>query len=212
MSTTYSDPVLTQDELAFISEMDFTQKTMSDSVDLKLELDDDARINVLLERLGLATELKLVAQYHNQQLVFPVCIAQGEFGKFSMELRSPEIFESGEHLRNWRYKLEAPLKAFCRSSNKQFVLNELSSTGFCIALDYHSAPEQLCLDIKLPETQTHLEFNAKKVRCASNNQSAYSIELNDAEREILRRFLFKQHRHQFKDGNVQVPLLEKMIA
>lgn len=197
MSSTYSDPVLTQDELAFISEMDFTQKDLSDSVDLKLELDDDARINVLLERLGLASELKLVAQYHEQQLVFPVCIAQGEFGKFSMELRSPEIFESGERLRNWRHRLNTPLVATCQQTQQQYVLNELSSTGFCLAVDFDDATKHLELSVDLPDSQDVLNFNAYKVRQSHQAQTAYTIDLDEPQRDILRRFLFKMHREYY---------------
>lgn len=196
MSSTYSDSVLTQDELAFIREMDFVQQSVPDAVDLKLDLDGDGRINLLLERLGLASELKLVAQYHNQQLVFPVAIAQGEFGKFSMELRSPEIFELGEHLRNWRCQLSEPLFGFCSISHKEFALSELSSTGLCIQHSYHNAPKQLKLALGLPESKDILELRAQKVRQVSDSKTAYRIELDDLKREALRRSLFKLHRHQ----------------
>ncbi|MCP4984758.1 MAG: hypothetical protein GY928_01460 [Colwellia sp.] len=193
MITANSDTVLTQDELDFISELDFDSSNTLPSKDMTLNINGDDK---LLERLDLANELQMQARYDNHKFIFPVKIIEGELGLFQIELQSPEIFEIGSHLRNWRYKLEQPIIGTCKVANTQFDLNEISTTGFCLDVDDDNAPGTLELELNLPNAEKSLLIKANKVRKTELGKIAYTMHLNLEPRERLRRFLFTQHRLQ----------------
>ena len=201
---------LSNEELLFISGMDFDQDLTSiDASGLSVGLLADEKTNILLERLDLACDLRLTAQFQSHQLIFPVALEQSEFGQFSMQIQTPEIFELGSQPRNWRHRLAVPLSVTCTIANTQFDLHEISSTGFCLNIDENTdMPELLELELILPDCGSEMQFKASKVRDL-NNQTAYEMDLCQERRERLRKFLFNRHRLEHSQETI-IPMEESL--
>ncbi|GAA4493169.1 hypothetical protein [Pseudaeromonas paramecii] len=201
-----SEALLTAEELAFIHELECDPSQLSRSDASVIELGGDAHANSLLARLGLANELKLVTLFRQHELVFPVDVVMDETQSFRLELHSPEIFELGVRLRNWRLKLATPLPVRSRLDRRPLALAEISSTGFCIDGRDDDAPEFLELDFRLPESQELLQLSGIKVRRTQSGCTAYSMALAPEPREPLRRFLYQCHKQNYEDLSGQSPV------
>jgi len=194
------EQLLTAEELAFIRELE-CEASQIDAADTPvIELGGDSHANALLARLGLANELKLVTLYRQHELVFPVEVVMDETHSFRLELHSPEIFELGGRLRNWRLKLPAPMPVRCGEDRRPCELAELSSTGFCIDMQDDAAPEFLELDFRLPESHELLHLRGVKVRRTQSGSVAYRMAMAPEPREQLRRFLYQCHKQNYEAG------------
>jgi len=194
------EQLLTAEELAFIRELECEASQLDVADTPVIELGGDSHANALLARLGLANELKLVTLYRQHELVFPVEVVMDETHSFRLELHSPEIFELGARLRNWRLKLPAPLPVCSGDDPHPCELEELSSTGFCIDMQDEAAPEFLELDFRLPESHELLHLRGVKVRRTQSGSVAYSMEMAPEPREQLRRFLYQCHKQNYEVG------------
>jgi len=194
---------LSNEELSFISGMYFDQDLANiNPTGSFVGLLADEKSYPLLERLGLACNLKLTAEFKNHRLIFPVAIEKSEFGQFNMHIQTPEIFELGSYTRNWRHQLTEPLSVTCNIANAQFDLHEISSTGFCLNINGNEEmPEQLDLEMILPDCGSEMKFKASKVRDLTH-QTAYEMDLCQERREQLRKFLFNRHRLEHSEEHL----------
>ena len=193
MLRTKKNNVLTQDELDFIFEMRFDGDTEINLEDMRFDLSFDGVNAMLLNGLMVSDQLQIQAYYENYKFIFPLSIGKDKYDQFYMELKSPEILEIGSYLRHWRYKLEQPLACKSKCEKFQFLLDEISSSGFCLDLPSASAPESLELELALPNGEI-MECIAHKVRQTTANKTAYTMTLATPKENSLRSFLFTQHR------------------
>jgi hypothetical protein len=193
MLRTKKNNVLTQDELDFIGEMRFEGDTEINAGDMRFGLSSDGINAILLNGLMASEQLKIQAYYEDYKFIFPLSIGKNEFDQFYMELKSPEILEIGSYPRHWRYKFEQPLTCRSKGEKIQFLLYEISSSGFCLDLATANAPETLELELALPNGEI-MECTAQKVRPTSAKKTAYTMTLTTRTDNSLRSFLFTQHR------------------
>lgn len=152
---------------------------------------------LLLPLMERADGLLLVAHYRHHLLRFPVRLQRDEFGRPTLAIDAPEILETGPTLRDWRLQPVAPLRVFDQDGEESLLrIHDLSGSGLLLEFGAHqSAPEQLNLQLQLPECGTLLPLTAARVRHLDGQRVAYRLNGEDevlAER--LRWFLFHQHR------------------
>lgn len=152
---------------------------------------------LLLPLMERADHLLLVASYRHHLLRFPVRLQRDEFGRPTLAIDAPEILETGPTLRNWRLQPLAPLRLLDPHGNDiQLRIHDLSVSGLSLEFDDpQTIPEQLNLQLELPECGTRLPLAAARVRHLDGQRVAYRLQPGDeALAERLRWFLFQQHR------------------
>lgn len=184
--------LLDADELALLGEVLLAPAEAEAPIPLNLPFGQ-----LLLPLMERADGLLLVASYGHHLLRFPVRLQRDEFGRPALAIDAPEILETGPTLRDWRLQPLAPLRLLDHNGNEiRLRIHDLSVSGLALEFeDPQAIPEQLSLQLELPECGTRLPLAAARVRHLDPQRVAYRLlAADDALSERLRWFLFHQHR------------------
>ncbi|MBB1427813.1 hypothetical protein ACRN9Z_02695 [Shewanella frigidimarina] len=187
---------LSDEELAYFSgvfspEDDSTDNTLSrHSLSVATEIPQ-----VLAHILGNA-KLTLLAEISYYRLWFPLILKQDELGQFLPELGIPEVIDMRGGERSWRLNNVKNIKVIDNDTAKFVEVLSLSSSGMTIKV-----PQEL--NAKVPRlTQlilpngVHLDMVFEPVR-TENGVMAAKISAEGESREILRQFLFSEHKAKY---------------
>ena len=163
--------------------------------------------DTLLFQLGLADDLQLVANYGNHHLVFPVQMKMGDFSNFSMSLKSPKIYETGEHLRSWRLDADSAMMLVNDDGEKlNYQIKDISASGISLLIDDiedGEFPDELNnIYLQLPD-RDKLLISGSKIRRVDANSVAYSLgdSTDDEVLASLAEYLFERHAEKYPDAH-----------
>ncbi|MCT8987537.1 hypothetical protein [Shewanella phaeophyticola] len=189
---------LSEEELAYFCDV-FSPERSGDSDDNTLSkhsLSVATEIpQVLSHILGNAT-LTLLAEISYYRLWFPLQLKQDEFGQFTPELGTPEVIDMRGGERSWRMDNVKDLRVIDSETSKLVEVLSLSSSGITIKV-----PQEL--DTQSPRhtrlilpngTQVDMEFEPVRTE---NGVMAAKISAEGENRQMLRQFLFNQHKAKF---------------
>ena len=162
----------------------------------------------LLFQLGLADDLQLVANYGDHHLVFPVQMEMGDFSNFSMSLKSPKIYETGEHLRSWRLAADKTMSIVNEAGEMlPYHVKDLSASGISLLIEDNenaALPEVLNnLYLQLPDRE-RLPICGSQIRRIDQHTVAYSLGkgTDDAVLSSLTEYLFECHAEQHPEAHI----------
>ena len=208
MAEDIKEVVVNDDELKLLSEMIMDiEEPSSDKKELEFDINGTNGKDALLFQLGLADDLQLVANYGNHHLVFPVQMKMGDFANFSMSLKSPNIFETGDQLRSWRLPADKTISLVNEQDEElHYQVKDLSASGISLLIDDEEQaefPDQLHnIYLKLPN-RDRLAISGSRIRHIDNKTVAYSLgkSTDDAVLATLADFLFECHVEQHPEAH-----------
>ncbi|MDA7746213.1 PilZ domain-containing protein [Psychromonas sp.] len=206
MADSHKEFLVNEDEFELLSEMLMETEIMDDKA-LKYDISGRGGKDTLLFQLGLADDLQLVANYGDHHLVFPVQMEMGDFANFSMNLKSPKIYETGEKLRSWRLPADKTMRIVNEDGEElHYQIKDLSASGISllIADDENKAfPEKLHnIYLQLPNRE-RLAISGSQIRRIDDQTVAYSLgkSTDDEVLASLAEYLFECHAEQHPEAH-----------
>lgn len=201
MSDTLQRNLLSQEEIDFLQNELTEDDQVIDTVDpyqtentVELHVEGFGFSNSLLQRIGMADQIKLQADFERFCLLFPVQIQASVHGGFNMVLSSPEIIDHDGRARNWRMHKQTEFQLLHHDSNSPLELLDISTTGFAISIDSNTAPETLSIELRSKQGEIE-KLNAEKVRTRKDGGVAYQLVGMDTNQRIaLRSLLYNAYR------------------
>ncbi|MCJ8170194.1 hypothetical protein [Atopomonas sediminilitoris] len=168
--------------------------------------------NAMLVRLAASSELQMTALFRSHKLVFPLHLVQDEFGKLTLELRPPRIYEQGPTTRQWRLQPHLPLRLLSVDGEQTTLHIEQISQSGALIHGSNGTPEHLKAFIELPSSK-RVPVSAVKVRDIGSQQAAYLLSYDEQEQEDqINSFIFDQHRQQHPELSIDEHLADMGIS
>ncbi|RBW46390.1 hypothetical protein DS885_08520 [Psychromonas sp. B3M02] len=202
----HEELLINDQELDLLSEM-LAETEKAENKELVYDITGKTGEEALLFQLGLADDLQLVANYGNHHLVFPVQMQMGDFNNFSMSLKSPKIFETGDQLRAWRLSNNTAMSIVNEEGDVlPYRVKDLSASGISLLIDdpeNETLPKDLNnIYLQLPD-QERLAISGSQIRRIDKHTVAYSLgkEGDDSTLSSLTEYLFKCHAEQHPEAH-----------
>lgn len=193
-------------EFELLSEV-LVETSKIDGKELKYDISSHSGKDTLLFQLGLADDLQLVANYEGHHLVFPVQMEMGDFSNFSIVLKAPKIYETGEQLRSWRLSSNKTLTIVNEEGLElPYHVKNLSASGISLLVEDHKRqphPERLHnIYLQLPN-RDRLAISGSQIRRVDEQTVAYSLgqSTDDAVLASLAEYLFECHAEQHPEAH-----------
>jgi len=207
MAKLHEELLINDQELDLLSEM-LAETEKAENKELVYDISGKSGQESLLFQLGLADDLQLVANYGNHHLVFPVQMQMGDFSNFSMSLKSPKIFETGDQLRAWRLSNNTAMSIVNEKGEVlPYRVKDLSASGISLLIDdpeCETLPKELNnIYLQLPD-QERLAISGSQIRRIDQHTVAYSLgkEGDDNMLSSLTEYLFKCHAEQHPEAHI----------
>ena len=197
--------VLTDEELAYFSNALSSDDNESDNVLLGHSLSVETEIPHVLAHILGNSKLTLLAEISYYRLFFPLKLTVDELGVFSPTLGTPEVIDMRGGERSWRLNKIKGVRVVDKATQKDIEVLSLSSSGMTI-----KAPQEFTLqnaqkkdEQKEHQSQlilpngTQLDMAYEEVR-TENGVMAVKINAEGMSREVLREFLFNEHKSQYE--------------
>lgn len=179
----------------------------TENEEVEFEVGSKGGKDALLFQLGLADDLQLVANYGNHHLVFPVQMKMSDFSNFSMSLKSPKIFETGDNLRSWRLDGDSEMTLVNDGDEKlKYTIKDISASGISLLIDDiedNEFPDELNnIYLQLPEREKLL-LSGSQIRRVDANSVAYSLSESTGDEVLasLAEYLFERHAEKFPEAH-----------
>lgn len=207
MAKSDKELLINNQEFELLSEM-LLDTDISENKELNYDISSRSGKDALLFQLGLADDLQLVANYGSHHLIFPVQMKMGDFANFSMTLKSPKIYETGDKLRSWRLSADKTMRIVNEDGEVlPYRVKDLSASGISLLIDdpeNESLPEVLSnLYLQLPDRE-RLAISGSRIRRIDSYTVAYSLG-EDSDDEVLAsltEYLFECHAEQHPDAHI----------
>ncbi|WP_298940127.1 PilZ domain-containing protein [uncultured Psychromonas sp.] len=207
MTKSDKELLINDQEFELLSEM-LLDTEISDNKELNYDISSTSGKDALLFQLGLADDLQLVANYGSHHLIFPVQMKMGDFTNFSMTLKSPKIYETGDKLRSWRLSADKTMRIVNEKGELlPYRVKDLSASGISLLIDdpeNESLPLTLSnIYLQLPDRQ-RLAICGSQIRRIDKYTVAYSLgkESDDEMLSALTEYLFECHAEQHPDAHI----------
>lgn len=190
------DPILTQDELDFIQNMQHNPNLNLRDTSRSLVVNGGVQIQDLLTRLAAHEQVTLQAQFDNQQMTFPLHLVEDEFHALHLELGAPSIFEEGPRIRPWRLVLPEPVALVTeKGSQTALWVHEMSFKGVLLEIRKKTTPPKYFNAWFRPAGLAPIAMRGTFERLTEHGLAAYRLSQNrkdDTER--LRQYILEEHR------------------
>ncbi|WP_426152116.1 hypothetical protein [Pseudomonas sp. DC3000-4b1] len=190
------DSLLSQDELDFIRSLHNSPEGELADTGAGLAVEGAGRLQDLLLRLVARGCVTIQAQFQNQQLSFPLRVAEDEFHAQRIRLGAPTIYEDGPMVRPWRLALAEAIPLQDRNGDASSLwVVEISVNGLVLQVrDGGAAPEVFSLWFA-PPGYTPIALRGSLERQTADGLLAYRLMPHDPqETERLHDYILEQHR------------------
>ncbi|WP_350431574.1 hypothetical protein ABIS04_15055 [Shewanella sp. H8] len=196
--------ILSNEELAYFSDVFSPQDDNIDNSLSRHSLSVATEIPQVLAHILGNAKLTLLAEISYYRLWFPLTVKLDDLGRFSPELGIPEVIDMRGGERSWRLDHVKNVTVIDNDTAIDVEVLSLSSSGMTIKV-----PQEF--DTTLPHSSqlilpngTHIHITFEPVR-TENGIMAAKINAEGESREILRQFLFSEHKakyaHLYKNIN-----------
>ncbi|WP_299269215.1 hypothetical protein [uncultured Psychrosphaera sp.] len=151
---------------------------------------------VLAHILGNA-KLTLLAEISYYRLWFPLTLKVDDLGIFSPELGIPEVIDMRGGERSWRLDHVKNVKVIDNDTAKDVEVLSLSSSGMTIKVPQEFDTSMSHLSQLVLSNGDRLDVTLEPVR-TENGVMAAKISAEGESREILRQFLFSEHKAKYE--------------
>lgn len=198
--------VLSPEERTFLARL-LTSETPAMPADRSFMIDGGDTGNTLLSGLATHSKMSLESRFADFWMSFPLTLAEDEFHALHLTLGAPRIYEYGPNQRPWRLHLDTPIVLQDANGEPTALrVRELSPSGMLVDLSAtDTAPIQFVLWLPLPD-QDPVQIRCTLVRSRGMRRAAYRMRLvNPEQAEDIRRFIFRQHRLQHPELEIDIP-------
>jgi hypothetical protein len=197
-------PTLSDEELAYFSDVFAPEDDSTDNSLAKHSLSVATEIPQVLAHILGNAKLTLLAEISYYQLWFPLTLKQDDLGQFSPQLGAPEVIDMRGGERSWRLDHVKNIKVMDNDSAKYVEVLSLSSSGMTIKVPQELNAKMPHLTQLILPNGVHLDMVFEPVR-TENGIMAAKISAEGESREMLRQFLFSEHKakysHLYKNIN-----------
>ncbi|MBB1437432.1 hypothetical protein H5202_01870 [Shewanella sp. SG41-4] len=195
---------LSDEEIAYFSGVFSPEDDSADNSLSRHSLSVATEIPQVLAHILGNAKLTLLAEISYYRLWFPLTLKQDELGQFLPELGIPEVIDMRGGERSWRLNDVKNIKVIDNDTAKFVEVLSLSSSGMTIKVPQElNAKVPRLTQLILPNGE-HLDMVFEPVR-TENGIIAAKISAEGESREILRQFLFSEHKakysHLYKNIN-----------
>ena len=195
---------LSDEEIAYFSGVFSPEDDSADNSLSRHSLSVATEIPQVLAHILGNAKLTLLAEISYYRLWFPLTLKQDELGQFLPELGIPEVIDMRGGERSWRLNDVKNIKVIDNDTAKFVEVLSLSSSGMTIKVPQElNAKVPRLTQLILPNGE-HLDMVFEPVR-TENGIMAAKISAEGESREILRQFLFSEHKakysHLYKNIN-----------
>jgi hypothetical protein len=195
---------LSNEELAYFNDIFSPEDDNTDNSLARHSLSVATEIPQVLAHILGNAKLTLLAEISYYQLWFPLTLKQDEFGQFSPQLGIPEVIDMRGGERSWRLNNVKNLKIMYNDTAKLVEVLSLSSSGMTIKMPHElNTKVPRLIQLVLPNG-VHLDMVFEPVRIG-HGVIAAKISVEGESREMLRQFLFSEHKakyaHLYKNIN-----------
>lgn len=198
--------VLSAEERSFLARL-LTSDTPVQATERSFMIDGGEAGNALLSSLATHSELSLESHFSEFWMSFPLELAEDEFHALRLTLGAPRIYDHGPNKRPWRLHLDTPiLLQDASGQDTELKVHELSPNGMLVDVSaVRTAPVELTAWLPLSE-QESVEIRGTLVRAKGQRLAAYRVRpVRPEYAEPIRRFIFRQHRLQHPELELDVP-------
>jgi hypothetical protein len=199
---------LTDEELAYFSNTLSLDDDTTDNSSLVHSLSVETEIPQVLAHILGSSKLTLLAEVSYYRLFFPLTLKVDSLGLFTPTLGTPEVIDMRGGQRSWRLEQVKDVKVIDNGMEKNVEVLSLSSSGMSIKLPQEVDTEVTHVSQIILPNGSHLDVAYEPVR-TENGVMAAKISAEGSSREMLREFLFNEHKakyeHLYKRLNEQVP-------
>ncbi|MBB1363525.1 MULTISPECIES: hypothetical protein [unclassified Shewanella] len=195
---------LSDEELAYFSGVFSPEDDSTDNALSRHSLSVATEIPQVLAHILGNAKLTLLAEISYYRLWFPLTLKQDELGQFLPELGIPEVIDMRGGERSWRLNNVKNIKVIDNDTAKFVEVLSLSSSGMTIKVPQELNDKVPRLTQLILPNGVHLDMVFEPVR-TENGVMAAKISAEGESREILRQFLFSEHKakysHLYKNIN-----------
>lgn len=202
--------VLTDEELAYFSNAFSLGNGSSESENLENHNSDDSlpdhslsvetEIPQVLAHILGNSKLTLLAEISHYRLFFPLTLKTDALGVLSPTLGTPEVIDIRGVERSWRLEELKGVRVVDKLTQKDIEVLSLSSSGMTIKapqeFEHNKAHEGDRKRQLILPNGTQLDMVYEEVR-TENGVMAVKINAEGVSREVLREFLFNQHKSTY---------------
>lgn len=201
-----ADPLLSQDELDFIQDLQHSPHANQADPTSSLLVNGDRQIKELLTRLVANEQVTLQASVDNQQITFPLHLVEDEFHALQLQLGAPEIYEDGPMLRAWRLALDEPLALLDNKGRaSRLWVRDLSFNGVLVDVrGQQAAPADFDLFFA-PQGIQPIALQGVLRRRIGRDLAAYDLGPSSADEiDRLRDYVLQAHRQAHPELHAQL--------
>ncbi|MGX9462244.1 hypothetical protein ACWXWU_13565 [Shewanella sp. A14] len=195
---------LSDEELAYFSDVFSPKDDSGDKALSRHSLSVATEIPQVLAHILGNAKLTLLAEISYYRLWFPLTLTLDELGLFSPELGIPEVIDMRGSERCWRLDHVKNVKVIDNDTAKDVEVLSLSSSGMTIKVTQEFNAKMPHLSQLILPNGVHVDMIFEPVR-TENGVMAAKISAEGESREILRQFLFSEHKakyaHLYKNIN-----------
>lgn len=195
---------LSNEELAYFSDVFSPADDCTDNALSKHSLSVATEVPQVLAHILGNAKLTLLAEISYYRLWFPLTLTIDDLGQFSPELGIPEVIDMRGGERSWRLDDVKNIKVIDHDTEKYVEVLSLSSSGMTIKVPQELNTKMPRLTQLILPNGVHLDMLFEPVR-TENGLMAAKISAEGESREILRQFLFSEHKakyaHLYKNIN-----------
>lgn len=195
---------LSNEELAYFSDVFSPADDCTDNTLSKHSLSVATEVPQVLAHILGNAKLTLLAEISYYRLWFPLTLTIDDLGQFSPELGIPEVIDMRGGERSWRLDDVKNIKVIDHDTEKYVEVLSLSSSGMTIKVPQERNTKMPRLTQLILPNGVHLDMLFEPVR-TENGVMAAKISAEGESREILRQFLFSEHKakyaHLYKNIN-----------
>lgn len=190
------ESLLTQAELDFIQNMQHNPTLNVRDSTRSLTVNGGWQIQDLLTRLAAHEQVTIQAQFHNQQMTFPLHLVEDEFHALHLELGAPSIYEEGPRIRPWRLTLPDPVALETEKGTMTALwVHEISFKGILLEHRKATRPPKVFKAWFAPVGHEPISLRGTFERLTESGLAAYRLsQHNKEETERLRQYILQQHR------------------
>jgi len=193
--------LLTDEEFAYFSNVISSGNDGARNSFLGHSLSVETEVPPIVADLLGDPQLTLLAEISYYRLFFPLELKTGSIGILSPTLGTPEVIDMRGVQRSWRLNKVKDIRLVDKLSQKEIEVLSLSSSGMTIKeaqeFDPQTEHNKEHLSQLILPNGTQLDMTYEEVR-TENDVTAIKINAGVESREVLREFLFNEHKKKYR--------------
>lgn len=195
-------PYLTDEEIAYFSRLLTLENDNEDESILRPTINVETEIPEVLVHILGRSKLTLLAEISYYRLFFPLEIKSDKLGILTPIIGTPDVIDIRGADRSWRLDKMKGVTVVDNLTHKGVEVLSLSNSGMTVKVPLEFDHQKKHISQLILPNGDHLDVAYEEIRTV-DGVMAVKISANGLSREVLRKFLFNEHKakysHLYKD-------------